>query len=206
MSSERLQKERRAAGLCPRCGRQAFGRSLCCICLKKHAVYIRHRHIMLIHRGFCRSCGRPREQNDKTLCNRCLRKAVKYDRKKVSKNRLAGRCALCGRVSKAYRCLGCRRKVNIATKQKYWRHVHDHICPSGGCGRAVPIGQVYCAEHKALLSSRNKMIRTRRKQEMKCCVCGGNLGTLRRLHFRTLCDRCADKRYSADLKRRVQNA
>ena len=101
---KKKQQERRALGLCPACGKQANGYSLCAECREKHTETQRRIRLNLKKNGLCQECGKNKVKNDQHYCDAC---AVK---KRYERECKADGCSNIAKLNYHYceECLGLR--------------------------------------------------------------------------------------------------
>ena len=196
---ERFRKrtaERRAAGLCPRCGsrRPAAGRSLCEPCVEKRRLAERARNARLraagIPRrdrakaraaerrryrrqaaerkagGICTRCGREPAVPDRSVCEGCLIKRREADRARYRKAKAAG--LLYGGKPVA----GKRRSARIASRNRRRVRRDANLCAR--CGRRPPVeGGATCGPCREARQAGEREIYAARSAAGLCTRCGG---------------------------------
>lgn len=146
-SSKRITAERKAAGLCTRCGLipPAPDHTKCYGCLEDcNTIAARHRE-KLRQGGQCLRCAAPLDREG-AECSTCL--IIRADEQKPKqmqryyKKRAQGKCTRCGRPSEKTLCLVCvdmqaSYKRNMEAKRR-----EQGLCPN--CGRKPLPGKVSC--------------------------------------------------------------
>lgn len=141
---ERLQEwsdKKRAAGLCPRCGKKPpkKDRELCKNCLLKARRRRIRLYQMRLRQGLCPHCGSNREDPGIISCRKCEEKNTErrvrlYNKEKKAvyqmrlyrKRRRAGDCPVCGRGiddSQFKLCSSCRQQG----RGYYYLHRDDRL-------------------------------------------------------------------------------
>ena len=196
---ERFRKrtaERRAAGLCPRCGarRPAAGRSLCDPCAGKRRLAERARIARLraagIPRqdrakaraaerrryrrqtaerralGVCTRCGRDQAFPDRSVCEACLTKRREADRKRYWKAKAAG-LPYGGKP-----VAGKRKSARIASAKRRKARVDAEQCAR--CGRRPHVeGGATCGPCREARQAAERELYAARRAAGLCTRCGG---------------------------------
>ena len=195
---ERFRKrtaERRAAGLCPRCGarRPAAGRSLCEPCAEKRRLAERARNARLRAagiprrdpakaraaerrryrrrtaerkaRGVCTRCGREPAAPDRSVCEACLTKRREADRKRYRKAKAAG-LPYGGKP-----VAGKRRSARIASRNRRQVRLDSNLCAR--CGRRPPVeGGATCEPCRESRQAAERELYAARRAQGLCVTCG----------------------------------
>ena len=196
---ERFQKrtaDRRAAGLCPRCGARppAPGRSLCKPCAEKRRLTERARNARLRAagiprrdrakaraaerrryrrqtaerkaRGTCTRCGRAPAVPDRSSCEACLIKRREAERKRYA----AGKAA--GKLYGGKPVPGKRKSARIASRNR--RRVRRDAGLCARCGRRPPLeGGAACAPCREARQIAERELYAARRAAGLCTRCGG---------------------------------
>ena len=196
---ERFRKrtaERRAAGLCPRCGarRPAAGSSLCDPCAEKRRLAERARNARLRAagiprrdrakaraaerrryrrqkaerraRGVCTRCGRNPAAPDRSICEACLVKRREADRKRYRKAKAAG-LPYGGKP-----VAGKRRSARIASRNRRRVRRDANLCTR--CGRRPPVeGGATCGACREARQAGERELYAARRAAGLCTRCGG---------------------------------
>ena len=188
--------ERRAAGLCPRCGARppAPGRSLCEPCAEKRRLAERARNARLraagiprrdrakaraterrryrrqtVQRkaqGVCTQCGREPAAPDRSVCESCLIKRREAERKRYAAGKAAGK--LYGGKPVA----GKRRSARIASRNR--RRVRRDAGLCARCGRRAPVeGGATCSPCREARQAGERELYAARRAAGLCTRCGG---------------------------------
>lgn len=132
-----LREQRKAAGLCTRCGAEAVaGRTLCHLCREKSRQYNKEVYGFRKGLGVCVRCGKRSRFGNFVLCELCLEHQAQYDvtnreykleaqRSRFQSRRTAGLCVLCGKVNNnsGQTCSACVQRYKH-TRQRYYRAHH----------------------------------------------------------------------------------
>lgn len=112
--------QRRAAGLCRKCGQPAEGKALCPECHGKRQAELARRREQRAAAGVCLRCTLPLEDKSKRHCADCRRKFTRRNMEIYNANLQAGRCAKCGgpRVGEGNLCVVCSLAVAAASKKR----------------------------------------------------------------------------------------
>ena len=196
---ERFRKrtaERRAAGLCPRCGARqpAAGRSLCDPCAEKRRLAERTRNARLRAaavprrdrakaraadrrryrrqtaerkaQGVCTRCGRNPAAPDRSICEACLTKRREADRARYWKAKAAGK--LYGGKPVA----GKRKSARIASRNRRRVRLDAGLCAR--CGRQPPVeGGATCGPCRETRQAGERELYAARRAANLCTRCGG---------------------------------
>ncbi len=167
--------ERRARGLCPRCGKQspAPDRAICAPCGEKHRASARARYAEAKAAGKLYG-GRNPESRRKL--------AREKSRKREKARREAGLCTYCGRrppVEDGATCEPCRESRQQAERKIYAERRARGLC--GRCGVPTFNGVSRCAPCAVLESGRqdsknaaNRRRYAERRAQGLCTTCGGS--------------------------------
>lgn len=196
---ERIQKrtaERRAAGLCPRCGAcpPAARHSLCEPCAEKRRLAERARNARLRAAGIprrnrakaraadrrryrrqtaerralavCTRCGRNPAAPDRSLCEGCLTKRREAERARYRKAKAAG--LLYGGKPVA----GKRKSARIASRNRRQVRLDAGLCAR--CGRRPPVeGGATCGPCREARQAGEQELYAARRAAGLCTRCGG---------------------------------
>ena len=196
---ERFQKrvaDRRAAGLCPRCGarRPAGGLSVCDPCAEKRRLAERARNARLRAagiprrdrakaraaerrryrrqtaerktRGVCIRCGRNRAVQDRSVCEACLTKRREAERKRYAAGKAAGK--LYGGKPVAAK----RKSARIASRNRRRVRLDANLCAR--CGRRPPVeGGATCGPCREARQAGERELYAARRAAGLCTRCGG---------------------------------
>lgn len=137
--SKEIYEERKAGGLCTRCGKIAVeNKTLCIYHLEKANKNQKAVHARRKSNGSCFKCGKKLTNNRKT-CNDCLNKNVEMDRPEIyipnNERRKFGLCHLCGEPSRKYNCPKCISKHKLLTPSIRQQRIDNGMC--GVCGKGL---------------------------------------------------------------------
>ena len=186
----RRTAERRARGLCPKCGQEPLApeRSLCAPCGEKRRESERARY------AAARAAGMQYGGRDANCCRRIARERTK---RRLHARRDAGRCTRCGRrppVEGGTVCGPCRDARRTAEREQYGARRAEGLCAR--CGERTFDGEATCGRCAARDDRRgprkNAAAReryARRRAKWLCTGCGEpSRGSSR-------CERCARRSY-----------
>ena len=196
---ERFQNrvaERRAAGLCPRCGQTepAPGRAVCEPCAEKRRLAEQARNARLRAagiprrdrakaraaerrryrrqtaerraRGVCNRCGRNRAVPDRSVCEACLIKRREADRKRYAAGKAAGK--LYGGKPVAAK----RKSARVASRNRRRVRRDANLCAR--CGRRAPVeGGSTCGPCREARQAGERELYAARRAAGLCTRCGG---------------------------------
>ena len=196
---ERFQNrvaERRAAGLCPRCGQTepAPGRAVCEPCAEKRRLAERARNARLRAagiprrdpakaraaerrryrrqtaerraRGVCTRCGRNPAVPDRSVCEACLTKRREADRKRYAAGKAAGK--LYGGKPVAAK----RKRARVASRRRRRVRRDANLCAR--CGRRAPVeGGATCGPCREARQAGERELYAARRAAGLCTRCGG---------------------------------
>lgn len=196
---ERFRKcvaARRAAGLCPRCGKRAPapGRSTCEPCAERARAAGRARDARLravgkprrnkekarayererprrqvverIARGVCAKCGSNPAESGQRLCETCAEKRREYDRSRYAEARDRGEL-YGGRNPQAK-----RKAARIASQKRRKARLDSGACTR--CGRQPPAdGGTTCEPCRTIRQGAERELYAARRAARLCARCGG---------------------------------
>ncbi len=139
--AKRLKTERRAAGVCVKCGRATDGKASCADCRKKDLGRQTKRQEARAAEGRCKSCGKPKGGDGKVYCPACLKKAEGWNRVHRARHKAKGLCLACGKESGGKtRCPDCAVKSVAAAREARERYAAAGLCRN--CGKEAVTSKV----------------------------------------------------------------
>ena len=162
--SRRQHAERKAAGICTKCGRAPARpeRTLCEPCAEQHRARDRTRHAQ------AKAQGIPYGGRDPEARRRAGRKR---SRRRSETRRAAGLCIRCGNVPPEEgraMCEPCREDRRVAKRARHAERRAAGLCVH--CAAPAPGGKAYC-EPCAVTRSRRRDLKA--KRDTDCCSARG---------------------------------